>query len=458
METIFIKILNMSLTASYVILLVLAARLLLRRAPRIFSYALWSIVLFRLVCPVSPESVFSLIPFKTAPIPADIALQPVPRVESGIHIADNVVSSVLPAATPAASVNPLQIWLAAGTYLWLMGIAVLLIYSIVSVVRLKRRLNQAVFIEHNIYETSDTKTAFVLGLIRPKIYIPSGLSADERSYIIRHEQTHIRRFDHAVKLGAFLVLCLHWFNPLVWLAFALMSADMEMSCDERVLKEMGGEIKKAYSTSLLSLAAGRRLIGASPLAFGEGNIKRRIKNVLNYQKPALWIVVFALIVVLTACAGLAADPQSKEPSPDSKVEKLLSYRTEYVGDNSKVGNIISRLEFPADVKYNSFELYTDAPPYAVTVNFDTDTATRNFYTGALHEGPFRKNAILMSALIQNVEYITFVLDDGVNPYSIQFTRDQADYFAGTDIWEFSASASLWAELMDKLEADESVEK
>lgn len=307
MENIFLSVLNMGLTGSYVIAAIMLARLLLKKAPKIVSYALWAVAGFRLIFPFSFESVFSLIPFNSAPIPVDIAMQPIPRVDSGIPMVDNAVSQVLPTVPPAASVNPLQICITVGSYLWLVGIAVMLIYSIISIILLKRRLNGAMLIKSNIYEADNLKTPFVLGLFRTFIYIPKGLSEEEKQYILRHEQTHIRRRDHMVKFFAYFILCLHWYNPLVWAAFLLMVTDMEMSCDERVLKELGGDIKKAYSTSLLSLATGQRLINSSPLAFGEGNIKRRIKNVLNFKKPAAWGITAAIIFVVVLSLGFATN-------------------------------------------------------------------------------------------------------------------------------------------------------
>lgn len=307
MEELFLSVLNMSLTASYVVLFIMLVRLPLKKAPKTISYALWAVAGFRLVFPFSLESVFSLIPFKSAPIPADITTQPIPRVNSGINIVDNAVSQILPAATPTVSVNPLQIWLTVGAYLWLAGIAVMLIYSVVSIVLLKRHLRGATHVEDNIYEAGNLKTPFVLGLLRPKIYIPAGLTEEEKRYIILHERTHIRRHDHVVKFLAYFILCLHWFNPLVWAAFLLMGADMEMSCDERVLKEIGFDTKKAYSMSLLSLAAERRIIGGSPLAFGEGGMKERIKNVLNFKKPSRVIITVAVALVAVLSVGFAMD-------------------------------------------------------------------------------------------------------------------------------------------------------
>ncbi|MHB8061791.1 MAG: DUF5301 domain-containing protein [Ruminiclostridium sp.] len=338
MEDLFLSVLNMSLTASYVIAAVMLVRLFLKKAPKAISYALWAVAGFRLVFPFSFESVFSLLPFKSAPIPADISMQPIPRVDSGIRVVDNVVSSVFSAGAPTASVNPLQLWLAAGAYLWLAGIAVMLVYSVVSIVLLKRRLNGAMLIEDNIYKADNLKTPFVLGLFRPEIYVPAGLSDEEYRYIILHERTHIRRHDHVVKYLAYFILCLHWFNPLVWAAFLLMSADMEMSCDERVLKEMGSETKKAYSMSLLSLAAERRIIGGSPLAFGEGNIKGRIKNILNFKRPAFWVMILSVAAVILAVVCLLTNPVKRLELPDAAA--VLSMEMEQFNVRESLGPVV----------------------------------------------------------------------------------------------------------------------
>jgi beta-lactamase regulating signal transducer with metallopeptidase domain len=313
MEAIFLRILNMSVTACYIILFVIVIRLLLRRAPRIFSYILWAAVLFRLVCPFSFESVFSLLPVNPQPVPETIMYTGTPRVQSGIAAVDQAVNRSLPAPDAGASMNPMQFWIFLGEVLWLAGMAVLLTYTILTAVKLYRKLRYARHTEDNIYELAGIGTPFVFGVLKPKIYLPPGISETERNYILKHEQTHIKRFDHIIKLIAFLVLCVHWFNPLVWVAFFLMSADMELSCDESVLKQLGGDIKKEYSSSLLSLSAGKRTIGGCPLAFGEGNIKGRIKNILNYKKPAFWAVVAAVLIVAVACVGLISDPQSVGP-------------------------------------------------------------------------------------------------------------------------------------------------
>lgn len=319
MTDLSLSVLNMSLIAGYVILFIILIRLPLKKAPKVISYALWSVAAFRLLCPFSFESVFSLLPTNAAPIPQDIAYQQSPQIESGIHTVDTIVNAALPALVVEASVNPLQIYIQIGAYIWLLGIAVMLVYGIVSVLILKKRLKSAQNIEQNIYKADNLKTPFVLGILRPRVFIPAGLAAEEKSYIIRHEQTHIRRFDHIVKPFAFLVLSIHWFNPLVWIAFVLMGTDMELSCDERVIKEMGGEIKKAYSSSLLSLATGRHILNGSPLAFGEGNVKGRIKNILNYKKPAFWVIAVTLIAVITVGTGLLANPRQSVSLLDSSI-------------------------------------------------------------------------------------------------------------------------------------------
>lgn len=316
MSQLFLTVLNMSLTASYVILFVILVRLLLRKAPKVIPYALWGVVAFRLIIPFSFESMFSLMPRNTniVPIPQDIIYQQIPQINSGIKVVDSFVSNSLPAPTIGASVNPLQIYVEIGTCIWVLGIIALLVYSLVSVLILKRQLKSAQLIKKNVFEAKNLKTPFVLGIIRPKIYLPIGLNASERSHILLHEQTHIHRKDHIIKVAAFLILSIHWFNPLVWIAFMLMSTDMELSCDEHVLKKVDADVKKLYANSLLSLATGRHILNGSPLAFGEGNVKGRIKNVLNYKKPRFWVIALSVIIATAVGIGLLVNPYS--PNPD----------------------------------------------------------------------------------------------------------------------------------------------
>lgn len=312
MEQLFLQVLNMSLTASYVIVFVMIVRLCLKKSPKIFSYGLWSVVFFRLVCPFSFESLYSLLPQRAEVIPSDIMYAQTPQINSGIASVDQVINSILPPATPTASVNPIQIWITIGAIVWVIGILVLFLYSLVTVRRLHRHLQSVEELSNGIYEVQGLQTPFVFGLIKPSIYLPTGLSIHERSYILTHEKTHIRRFDHIIKPIAFIVLCIHWFNPLVWISFLLMSEDMELSCDERVIKELGSNIKKDYATSLLALSTGRRIIGGCPLAFGENDTRSRIKNILNYKKLTFWGALILVIAVGIIGIGLISNPKSED--------------------------------------------------------------------------------------------------------------------------------------------------
>lgn len=332
MEKLFLQIINMSITASYVILFVIVLRFLLKKAPKVFSYALWAVVLLRLIIPISFQSIFSLVSINTKTIPQDIVYAPTPQIQSGIRVIDRAVNSSLPVPEVGASVNPMQIWITIGGIIWLIGLGALIIYSIIATMKLTKKLKSAKFIFNNIYETNNISTPFVFGILSPKIYLPIGISETEKSYIIKHEETHIKRFDHIIKFIAFLVVCIHWFNPLVWISFFLMGKDMELSCDEKVIKEMGNGIKKDYSNSLLSLSTGRRIVAGSPLAFGENNTKGRIKNILNYKKHGFWVTIVALVVIVAASIGLLSNPKNKEANtPDVKDELAVEdYAKEFI--------------------------------------------------------------------------------------------------------------------------------
>lgn len=303
-----LQILNMSFMASFIIIIVLFARLLLKKVPKIFSYVLWSAVLFRLLCPFSLESSWSLLPVNSTPISSDIIYSEAAKVNTGLNSVDNIVNPVLPTPTRFASINPLQIYILIGEIIWLVGFIVIILYSIVTLLRLRQTLVGAVVLRNNIYLADHIASPFVIGLFRPRIYLPSTLSEQEREYIILHEQTHIRRRDYMIKLIAFFALAMHWFNPLVWLAFVLFNKDMEMSCDESVMKHMDGDIRCDYSTSLLSLATGRKIIAGTPLAFGEGDTKVRIKNVMKYRKPKFGVFVVTAVFVVAICIGMMIDP------------------------------------------------------------------------------------------------------------------------------------------------------
>ena len=310
------KLFNMSLTANVAIVLVILLRLLLKKAPKVISYALWGVVLFRLLCPMSIGSNFSVYNLFDAPaqesgtitsvieyVPSNIVHTEYPSVALPVPGISDVINEALPQGQEQLVADPLEAPMSITTYIWMIGVLVMVIYSIVSYIRLRRKLSVVVPLRDNIFIADDIKSPFVVGLFRPKIYLPCNLGDKEQEYIILHEQHHIKRLDHVMKALAFLALAIHWFNPLVWVAFILASKDMEMSCDEAVIRKIGGDVRADYSASLLTLATGRRIIAGTPLAFGEGDTKGRINNLSKWKKPAVWVVLVAVVacVVLAVC-------------------------------------------------------------------------------------------------------------------------------------------------------------
>ncbi len=327
MEQLFISILNMSLTASVIILAMLIVRLCFRRAPRSFTHVLWAAVLFRLLCPVSFSSSLSFLGIfaneavnggRMEYIPQDIGYQMEPTVNLPVPGISDVVNESLPAGNPAGSINPLQIVLFIGAWIWILGMAIMVIRSALSLYFLKRKLKIAVWERENIYRMPGEGTPFVYGIFRPHIYLSQALGPEEERYMLLHEQIHIRRMDPLFRTLAYLALCLHWFNPFVWLAFSLSEKDMEMSCDEAVIRQIGSSIKKKYSASLLALASGQRMIKGIPLAFGEGDTKQRIENVLHYRKPARLLAIAAAIACVTLAVQFLAYPKGETDSDNGK--------------------------------------------------------------------------------------------------------------------------------------------
>lgn len=317
MEQLFLRIINMSLTAGITILAVLIIRFMLKKAPKIFAYALWAVVLFRLLCPFSFSSAVSLLGVLRAPaaeqgkieyIPENIGLMEQPAVNLPVPAVENAVNGSLPAANIGDSVNPMQIVTYIGACVWLLGIAVMLAYGVVTYLKLRSRLKKAVHERDNIFIASDISTPFVCGILAPRIYLPYTLGDEEKQYILLHEQIHIRRGDYILRIVSFFALCLHWFNPLVWIAFFISGKDMEMSCDEAVIQKVGSGVKREYSASLLSLASGRKIVTGIPLAFGEGETGSRIKNILKYKKPAKIAAAAVAAVCILAVIALAANP------------------------------------------------------------------------------------------------------------------------------------------------------
>lgn len=319
--TLMPKLFNMSLTASVAIVLVVLLRLLLKKAPKVISYALWGVVLFRLLCPVSIGSGISLFNLFDVPaeesgkitsvieyVPTDVVHTEEPSVVLPVPGIGDAISETLPQGEEQLRADPLEGPIFIAAYVWMTGILVMAIYSIVSYIGLRRKLSVVVPLRDNIFIADDIKSPFVVGLFRPKIYLPCNLGEKEQEYIILHEKHHIKRLDHIVKALAFLTLAIHWFNPLVWVAFILVGKDMEMSCDEAVIRKVDGDVRADYSASLLTLATGRRIIAGTPLAFGEGDTRGRINNLSKWKKPAFWVVLLAVVVSVVLAIGLLTNP------------------------------------------------------------------------------------------------------------------------------------------------------
>lgn len=316
MTDIFLGFLNRSLAAGILILAVVLVRLVFKKAPRWLLCALWALAAVRLVCPVSIESVLSLIP-SAEPVQPEIIVSAQPAITSGIPAVDAIVNPPLAAAftpSPAQSANPLQIWTFLAACVWLAGIAALLLYAAVSALRLRLRVRTAVRLEGKVYQSEFVSSPFILGMIRPRIYLPFGLEAGAQAMVLAHERAHLRRGDQLWKPLGYLILAAYWFNPLCWLAYILFCRDVEAACDEKVVRELGEGCKAAYSRALLACSVPRKLITACPLAFGETGVKSRIKSVLNYKKPAFWLVLAAVLASVAVAVCFLTDPKREDPA------------------------------------------------------------------------------------------------------------------------------------------------
>ncbi len=326
MEALFLKFFNQSVAAGWLILAVMLLRLLLRKAPKTFPCFLWGLVGVRLVCPLSIQSALSLIPSGET-VPPESITDPAPAIDSGFYVVDRVVNTVLSPTfypQPENSVTPLQILTFVAAAAWIVGVAAMLLYAIISYLRLRYRVREAAWVRENIWECDRVNTPFILGAFRPRILLPSSLSEADANYVLAHERAHLKRRDHWWKLLGFLLLAVHWFNPLVWLAYALLCRDIELACDERVVRKMDTEQIKAYSVALLDCSAPRRALSACPLAFGEGRVKGRIKAALNYKKPAFWVVLVAVAACIAAAVCFLTDPPGRYTAISPELDHFIS--------------------------------------------------------------------------------------------------------------------------------------
>ena len=458
MTDIFLRIVELSWQAGVLALAVMLARLALRRAPKWAVCLLWALVAVRLVLPVSLQSPVSL---QAAQSPVTAVLYELPQTQEAAQKTDEVLSGgsaepvtplppteivtaqPVPAPKPAMTVSLLAA-------IWLAGVVMMLTYMLVSYLGIYRRVCTAVRLEDNVYRCGSWGTPFVLGLLRPRIYVPEGMDDAALPQVLAHERCHIRRGDHLVKPLAFLLLALHWFNPVLWAAYVLLGRDMENACDERVLRGMDGAGRAAYSRALVACAVRQRPAAVCPLAFGEVAVQERVKNAMNGKKPAIWAaVLLAIAAAIIAVCFLTSPDRQEEPVPsgDWNAETLYAMRTPYVGDNSAVSGILGAIgldKMGQGVWSFALRLDTEQEPYGLTLcytsKFETVVGAGSAWTQQMKAGSY-----LAMALIDNLEWVAWqvdgaglgrVFDDGV--YDIAAARQSVDGLR---------------QLIDELEAD-----
>ena len=414
MNELFLKIINMSISASWLVLAVLILRFVLKKAPKWINVLLWGIVAIRLICPFSFESPLSLIP-SAETIPLNIGMDSTPTINSGISAINNAVNPIISQSnTPmaGASINPLQITIGIYEYIWIFGMIALALYTAISYWRLHRKVDTAVRYKDNIFQSENVSSPFVFGIIKPRIYLPFKMNGQDLEHVVAHEHAHIRRKDHWWKPFGFLLLTIHWFNPLMWMAYVLLCRDIELACDEKVIKELGNEQRGDYTQALVACSINRRMIAACPLAFGEVSVKERVKSVMNYKKPAFWVIIISVIV----CVGVAvcfltnpkqdsytlrivvpAGSQEKFVYTDEEVSTIRNSIKIWSGDGlGDTEVILSPVNKTTETRYTATYLTHGMP-----VEFDAEKDTW-FKIGVNMQNPTNED-IIVYVEVENVE-------------------------------------------------------
>ena len=339
MSDLFLKIVNMSISASWLVVAVLILRLVLKKAPKWVNVLLWGIVAVRLICPFSFESALSLIP-SAETFPEKIISGPSFDVQTGITPIDNRINDYLGdryfegVTVPTNNGNNVMTIL---TIVWIIGILLLAAYTVISYWRLHRKVDTAVRYKDNIFQSENVSSPFVLGIINPRIYLPFSMNEQDMEHVVAHEQAHIRRKDHWWKPLGFLLLTIHWFNPLMWLAYVLLCRDIELACDEKVIKGLSNEQRADYTQALVACSVNRRMIAACPLAFGEVGVKERVKSVMNYKKPAFWVIIIAVIVCVGVAVCFLTNP--KQDSYTLRIVVPAGSQEEFVYTDEEVSTV-----------------------------------------------------------------------------------------------------------------------
>jgi beta-lactamase regulating signal transducer with metallopeptidase domain len=402
---------------------------------------LWLVVLFRLLCPFTFYSEFGIVPEKDDSI--SLVTEQNMSTETLVSRSEKISVLSSPEVINIASSPNFTGFLG---YIWFFVAISLILYNLNAYHNLKKRLEKSINLNDIIYINDEIESPFVFGVFKPRIYLPTYLSDDERDHVIHHEKTHIKRFDHFTRFIAFIAVSIHWFNPLVWLSYRLSEIDMEMSCDEAVINNIGNDIKKMYSRSLLSITTGKRNLKASlPLPFGSSDTKKRVKNVLNYRKPTMvyTLVLLTIIGATIICFGannnhIRINTEFRDSTRN--VSDIYQYKTKYIGDNSKVGSIIYQLSFPEVFTYKKFNLKTSEKPFGLIIEFEIDDELGKELKNELNDPILYKNALLIFSLVENCDYIMYSIDVGdESPYLLEYNIDWARKVVGEEPWLRSSS-------------------
>lgn len=426
LENIFKNILDMSITASYVAIVVIIIRFIIKKAPKGFSFALWIAVLFRLVCPISFISKLSLfnlvnrdgfrkIDGASKNITVNNSISNISMTQAtNNNIVEHTVDN-----TQGFEINFTQI----AAILWLIGIQILIVYFIVSYIKINSRIKMATLYDENIYESDQIDTAFVFGLFRPKIYIPTNTTDQEKIYIIEHEKVHLRRKDYLIKIIAFLLLAVHWFNPIMWISFMLMTRDMEMSCDEKVMKNLGEDIRADYSYSLLNLAVNRGNTFNVPISFSENSIKSRIKNILGYKKTKKSVILIVVLLIVASTLFLISNPKNNDlDNSESLVKNIEALKQKSENKNVLVDDLSDLTDFEWDYLY-SFS------PYASKEDIESAIG---FKSNKIREG-----------LNEGMNQIVFIKDKEIVCYIYGYPDDSV-YFDFNNFYDGAGAYSKYA--------------
>lgn len=474
MIAIFLKLLNMSITAGWIVLAVMLLRLLLKKMPKQLTCMLWALVGLRLVVPFSLESMFSLIP-SAETIPKTLQPGALPEISSGIFMIDRVVNPAAKVSfsylsTGRSGAEMLNILTKGAVILWFAGMCLMLSYLVFSYFRLYRKMSTAVLLKDNVRQSEFVDSPFILGIIKPQIYIPYHLDEKVLVHVLAHEKAHLARKDHLVKAFAFVLLSVYWFQPLLWAAYILLCRDIELACDERVIRDYNEEERKNYLFSLIGYGAKtesrkRTPALACPLAFGEVDMKERILRAKTWKNPSRLLSVAGVLICIVTAFCLLTDPAGRGRQPSGiaapgSAQALYSWRTKYIGDNSAVGNTIYNLTFPEDMTYRQFALQTDSEPYEVTVTFAMSETDKESYAAKAPNRQkqlalLQKNACIMLSLIENAGNINFKLvdetDETKRPLTLVYTRQWAEHETDCDLWAESSTGESFEVLLLKLD-------